>query len=114
MEPDKLIQAFTQVVRNQDYVFSPEAITAIPELQQELTQLETQTPNIFAEAIRQWYLDYEDVRDAVLIEEREIEKISKTKPETQENTQENRYRVLQDELQKLHDNKTATNQSNKS
>lgn len=114
MEPDKLIQAFTQVVRNQDYVFSSEAITAIPELQKELAQLETQPPDLFAEAIRQWYLEFEDVRDAVLIEEREIEKVKKTKPEVQENTPENRYRIVQEELQKLHDNKTAANQQTKS
>ncbi|MCG6136905.1 MAG: hypothetical protein MET45_20085 [Nostoc sp. LLA-1] len=114
MEPDKLIQAFTQVVRNQDYVFSPEAIAAIPELQKELATLETQPPDLFAEAIRQWYLDYEDVRDAVLIEEREIEKVRKTNPEIQENTQENRYRVVQEEVQKLYTKKTSANQPNKS
>ena len=107
MEPDKLIQAFTQVVRDQDYVFSPEAIAAIPELLKELDKLQTQPPDLFAQAIRQWYLDYEDVRDAVLIEEREIEKVRKTKPEIQENTQENRYRVVQDELKKLQDRKTG-------
>ncbi|MBD2250353.1 hypothetical protein [Nostoc parmelioides] len=111
MEPDKLIQAFTQVVRNQDYVFSPEAIVAIPELLNKLAQLETQPPDLFAEAIRQWYLDYEDVRDAVLIEEREIEKVSKSKPEIQENTQENRYRVVQDELKKLEERKTSNSQT---
>ncbi|WP_375505433.1 hypothetical protein [uncultured Nostoc sp.] len=105
MEADKLIQAFTQVVRNQDYVFSSEAITAIPELQKELAELEAQPPDLFSEAIRHWYIEYEDVRDAVLIEEREIEKVSKTKPEIQENTQENRYRVVQDEIQKLHHRK---------
>lgn len=112
MEPDKLIQAFTQVVRNQDYVFSPAAIAAIPELLKKLAQLETQPADLFADAIRQWYLDYEDVRDAVLIEEREIEKVRKTKPEIQENTQENRYRVVQDELKKLQDRKTSNSQTN--
>ncbi|MDZ8051815.1 MAG: hypothetical protein RMX68_027660 [Aulosira sp. ZfuVER01] len=112
MEPDKLIQAFTQVVRNQDYVFSPTAITAIPELQAKIAELETQPPDVIAEALRQWYINYEDVRDAVLIEEREIDKVSKTKPEIQENTQENRYRVLQDELQKLQAKNTAASQPN--
>ncbi|MBD2500786.1 hypothetical protein [Anabaena azotica] len=112
MEPDKLIQAFTQVVRNQDYVFSPVAIAAIPELLKELDQLENQPSDLFAQAIRQWYLEYEDVRDAVLIEEREIEKVRKSKPEIQENTQENRYRVVQDELKKLQDRKTSNSQTN--
>ncbi|MCF2146908.1 hypothetical protein IQ276_010660 [Desmonostoc muscorum LEGE 12446] len=60
-----------------------------------------------AEAIRNWYINHEDVRDAVLLEEREIEKVSKTQPESQENTPQNRYRVLQDELQKLQDRKTV-------
>ena len=112
MEPDKLIQAFTQVLRNQDFVFSPEAIAAIPELQTTLAELETQPPEIFAEAIRKWYLKFKDVRDAVLIEEREIAKVGKTKPENQENTIENRYRVVQDELQKLKDKKTQPPQTN--
>ncbi|OUL30787.1 hypothetical protein BV372_21110 [Nostoc sp. T09] len=112
MEPDKLIQAFTQVARNQDYVFPPDAITAIPELQAKIAELETQPPNVIAEALRQWYINYEDVRDAVLIEEREIDKVSKTKPEIQENTQENRYRVLQDELKKLQAKNTAASQPN--
>ncbi len=113
MEPDKLIQAFTQVVREQDYVFSPEAITAIPELQKNLAELETQTPDLVAEVLRLWYIEYEDVRDAVLIEEREITRVRKTQPENQENIQENRYRVLEEDLAKLHNNKTATNQPNK-
>jgi hypothetical protein len=112
MEPDNIIQAFTQVVRNQDFVFSPEAIAAIPDLQTTLAELETQPPEIFAEAIRIWYLEFEDVRDAVLIEEREIAKVGKTKPENQENTIDNRYRVLQDELQKLKDKNTPPPQTN--
>ncbi len=33
MEANQIIQAFTEVVRNQDYVFSKAAIDAIPELQ---------------------------------------------------------------------------------
>ncbi|MHC5936978.1 hypothetical protein [Nostoc sp.] len=112
MEADKLIQAFTQVVRNQDYVFSPEAIATIPALRETIAEFETQAPQELAEVIRNWYINHEDVRDAVLIEEREIDKISKTKPESQENTQENRYRVLQDELQKLQDKKTVAPQPN--
>lgn len=112
MEADKLIQAFTEVVRNQDYVFSPEAIATIPGLRETIAEFETQSAQELAEAIRNWYINHEDVRDAVLLEEREIEKVSKTKPEAQENTQENRYRVLQDELQKLEAKKTATPQPN--
>ncbi|MEA5549729.1 hypothetical protein VB713_01825 [Anabaena cylindrica UHCC 0172] len=41
-----------------------------------------------------------------MLEEREIEKVGKTKPENQENTVENRYRVLQDELKKLQEKNT--------
>ncbi|WP_335026571.1 hypothetical protein [Nostoc sp.] len=114
MEADKLIQAFTQVVRNQDFVFSPEAIATIPALRETIAEFETQSPQELAEAIRNWYINHEDVRDAVLIEEREIDKISKTKPEAQENTQENRYRVLQDELQKLEEKKTVAPQPKQS
>lgn len=112
MEADKLIQAFTEVVRNQDYVFSPEVIATIPGLRETIAEFETQPAQELAEAIRNWYINHEDVRDAVLLEVREIEKVSKTKPEAQENTQENRYRVLQDELQKLEAKKTATPQPN--
>ncbi|MBW4675631.1 MAG: hypothetical protein KME52_16880 [Desmonostoc geniculatum HA4340-LM1] len=107
MEADKLIQAFTEVVRNQDYVFSPQAIATIPALREIIAEFETQPPQELAEAIRNWYINHEDVRDAVLLEEREIEKVSKTQPESQENTPQNRYRVLQDELQKLQDRKTV-------
>jgi hypothetical protein len=106
MEADQLIQAFTEVVRKQDYVF---AQADIPKVQAKIAELETEPPNIVAETIRQWYLDYEDVRDAVLIAAREIDRISKTQPHLQENTQENRYRVLQEELQKLQDKKTKSN-----
>jgi hypothetical protein len=110
MDADQLIQAFTQVVRNQDYVFSSEAIKAIPELQDKLAKIETQPPDLFVAVIREWYLNYEDVRDAVLIKDREIEKVGKSKPKIPENTQENRYRVVQEELQKLSDKKTTKNQ----
>ena len=111
MEANQIIQAFTEVVRTQDYVFSDAAVAAIPQLQTTIAEIETQPPETVAEAIRQWYLDYEDVRDAVLLAEREIAKVGKTKPENQENTVENRYRVLQDELKKLQEKKTQSKNS---
>ncbi|MBE9054615.1 hypothetical protein [Sphaerospermopsis sp. LEGE 08334] len=112
MEANQIIQAFTEVVRNQDYFFCDAAVAAIPQLQKTIAEIETQPPEIVAEAIRQWYLDYEDVRDAVLLaEEREIEKVGKTKPENQENTVENRYQVLQDELKTLKEKKTSPKKS---
>ena len=106
MEANQIIQAFTEVVRNQDYVFSNAAVAAIPELQKTIAGIETEPPEVVAEAIRQWYLDYEDVRDAVFSEEREIVRVPRTKPEDQENTVENRYQVLQEELEKLKEKKT--------
>ena len=54
----------------------------------------------------QWYLDYEDVRDAVFLEEREIVRVPRTQPEKEEDTLQNRYRVLQEELEKLKEKKT--------
>ena len=105
MEADKLIQSFTQVVQEQDYVFSPEAINDIPSLQKTLAELENSSLESVAEAIRQWYLNHESVRDAVLLEDREISKVKKASPASQENTLENRYRVLQEELQKLQEKK---------
>jgi hypothetical protein len=106
MEANQIIQAFTEVVRNQDYVFSNAAVAAIPELQKTIAGIETEPPEVVAEAIRQWYLDYEDVRDAVFSEKREIVRVPRTKPEDQENTVENRYRPLQEDLKKLKEKKT--------
>jgi hypothetical protein len=54
-------------------------------------------------------LSYEDVRDAVLLEEREIVSVPRTKPENEENTVENRYRLLQEELEKLKEKKMKSN-----
>jgi hypothetical protein len=108
MEANQIIQAFTEVVRNQDYVFSDAAIAAITELQKTIAGIETEPPEVVAEAIRQWYLDYEKVRNAVFLEEREREigRVPRTKPENEENTVENRYRLLQEEVEKLKEKKT--------
>jgi hypothetical protein len=108
MEANQIIQAFTEVVRNQDYVFSDAAIAAIPELQKTIAGIETEPPEVVAEAIRQWYLDYEKVRNAVFLEEREREigRVPRTKPENEENTLENRYRLLQEDVEKLKEKKT--------
>jgi hypothetical protein len=111
MEANQIIQAFTEVVRNQDYVFSDVSLAAITELQKTIAGIETEPPEVVAEAIRQWYLDYdyEDVRDAVLLEEREIVCFPRTKPENEENTLENRYQLLQEELEKLKEKKMKSN-----
>ena len=108
MEANQIIQAFTEVVRKQDYVFSDVSLAAITELQKTIAGIETKPPEVVAEAIRQWYLEHEDVRDAVLLEEREREigRVPRTKPENEENTLENRYRLLQEELEKLKEKKT--------
>jgi hypothetical protein len=103
MEANQIIQAFTEVVRNQDYVFSDVSLDAITELQKTIAGIETEPPEVVAEAILQWYLDYEDVRDSVFLEEREI---VRTKSENEENTVENRYRLLQEEVEKLKEKKT--------
>jgi len=113
IEANQIIQAFTEVVRNQDYVFSDVSIDAITELQKTIAGVETEPTEVVAEAIRQWYLEHEDVRDAVLLEEREkeieeISRVPKTKPE---NTVENRYRLLQEELEKLKEKKTRVQNS---
>jgi hypothetical protein len=110
MEANQIIQAFTEVVRTQDYVFSDAAIAAITELQKTIAGIETEPPEVVAEAIREWFLDYEKVRNAVWLEEREkeISRVPKTKPE---NTVENRYRLLQEELEKLKEKKTRVQNS---
>ena len=102
-EANQIIQAFIEVVRNQDYVFSDVSLDAITELQKTIAGIETEPPEVVAEAIRQWYLDYEDVRDAVVLEiygERRFVK------NDNENTVENRYQPLQEELEKLKEKKT--------
>jgi len=108
MEANQIIQAFTEVVRNQHYVFSDVSLDAITELQKTIAGIETEPPEVVAEAIRQWYLDYEKVRNAVFLEEREREigRVPRTKPENEENTVENRYRLLQEEVEKLKEKKT--------
>ncbi|HCQ20984.1 hypothetical protein [Dolichospermum flos-aquae] len=108
MEANQIIQAFTEVVRNQDYVFSDVSLDAITELQKTIAGIETEPPEVVAEAIRQWYLDYEKVRNAVFLEEREREigRVPRTKPENEENTVENRYRLLQKDVEKLKEKKT--------
>ena len=108
VEANQIIQAFTEVVRNQDYVFSKVPLAAIPELQKTIAGIETEPSEVVAEAIRQWYLehDYEDVRDAVLLEENEIVCFPRTKPENEENTVENCYQPLHEELEKLKEKKT--------
>jgi hypothetical protein len=106
MEPDKIIEAFTQVVREQDYVFDDAATADLPTLQKNLAAIEENlTSQTIVEVLRQWYINHESVRDAILVEEREISKVAKTKPQSQENTLENRYRVLQEEVQNLQDRK---------
>jgi hypothetical protein len=106
MEANQIIQAFTEVVRKQDYVFSDVSLAAITELQKTIAGIETKPPEVVAEAIRQWYLEHEDVRDAVLLEEREIVRVPRTKRENEENTVENRYRLLQKDVEKLKEKKT--------
>ena len=104
-EANQDIEAFTEVVRNQDYVFSKVPLEAIIALQKTIAGIETKPPEVVAEAIRQWYLDYEDVRDAVVLEIYGV-RVPRTKPENKENTVENRYQPLQEELKKLKEKKT--------
>ena len=108
MEANQIIQAFTQEVKKQDYVFSDVSIDAITELKKTIDGIENEPPEVATEAIRQWYIDYEKVRNAVFIEEREREigRVTRTKPEKETNTVENRYRLLQEEVEKLKEKKT--------
>jgi hypothetical protein len=110
IEANQIIQGFTEVVRTQDYVFSEVSLDAITELQKTIAGVETEPPEVVAEAIREWFLDYEDVRNAVWLEEREREigRVPRTKPE---NTLENLYRPLQEELEKLKEKKTRVQNS---
>ena len=119
-EANQDIEAFTEVVRNQDYVFSDVSLDAITELQKTIAGIETEPLEVVAEAIRQWYLDYEKVRDAVFLEFLEnYEKVRDAvfleflemrfvKPEKEENTVENRYQPLQEELEKLKEKKDTS------
>lgn len=105
MKPDELIAAFINAIQEQEYVFNEKAIQDIPSLQQKLAALDNLSSESLSEVIRKWYLNHESVRDAVLVTEREIAKVKKANPATQENTIENRYRIIQDELKKLVDKK---------
>ena len=104
MEPNQLIDAFINVIQKQDYVFDSEAIQDIPSLQNDLTELEN-SGNLslenLAEVIRKWYINHGSVRDAVLVTEREIDKVKKSNPANQETTLENRCRIIKEESGKL-------------
>lgn len=105
MNPDELIAAFMNVIQEQDYVFDDKAIKDIPSLQQKLAALDHLSSESLSEVIRQWYINHESVRDAVLVTEREISKVKKANSAAQENTIENRYRIINDDLKKLADKK---------
>lgn len=112
IEANQIIQGFTEVVRNQDYVFSDVSLDAITELQKTIAGIETEPSEVVVEAIREWFLDYEKVRNAVWFEEheREIEELSRfprTRPENEENTVENHYQLLQEEVEKLKEKKKS-------
>ena len=102
-EANQDIEAFTEVVRNQDYVFSKVPLETITTLQKTIASIETEPPEVVIEAARKWYLDYEDVRNAVFLEFLEMRFV---KPNNNENTVENRYQPLQEELKKLKEKKT--------
>jgi predicted RND superfamily exporter protein len=110
MNPDELIAAFLNVIQEQDYVFNEKAIQDIPSLQEKLAALDNLSSESLAEVIRQWYLNHESVRDALLVTDREISKVKKANPAIQENTIENRYRIIKDELKKVADKKQQGNQ----
>ena len=110
MEADKIIEAFTKVVQEQDYVFNEKAIQDIPSLQEKLAALDHLSSESLSEVIRQWYLNHESVRDAVLVTEREIAKVKKSNPASQENSLENRYRIIKDELKEIGDRKQQSSQ----
>ena len=112
MKPDELIAAFIDVIREQNYVFdNDEIIKDIPLLQEKLTALENNlSSESLAETIREWYLNHESVRDAILVTEREIKKVKKANPASQENTIENRYRIINDELEKIADKNQKSSQ----
>ena len=115
MKTNQLLEAFIQVVRKQDYVFSQEAISSIPQLLEQIEQLPNHTFDTVAEIARLWYIQYPDVRDAVLDAEREIDRVRRTPPANQEYMLENRSRVVREELETLHrryNEQTPPNQTN--
>ncbi|MBW4629837.1 MAG: hypothetical protein KME49_31085 [Brasilonema octagenarum HA4186-MV1] len=98
--------ALSSLLREQDYVFDDSAIADLPTLQKNLAAIENLNSQVIAQVIRQWYLNHESVIDAIFDKEsREINKVAKTKPQSQENTLENRYRILEEEVQKLQERK---------
>lgn len=113
MQPDELINKFIKVIQEQDYLFTSEIIQKdIPSLQKNLKVLENENldPESLAEAIRQWYINHPSVRDAILINEREISKVKKSNPAFGETTLQNQYRIIQDELEKKQQKNDRSNQ----
>jgi len=107
MEPDKIIEAFTQVVREQDYVFSDAAIADIPTLQNKLAAIENPTLEAIAEVLRQWYIHHKSVRNAILLQERKFSRFPKKEPQDDEDKIPNTYRIVREDLEKLYERKQS-------
>ncbi len=104
MIANQIIEIFTNVVKEQDYLFDDVSISEIKVLQEQLKKVGDQSSEQIAKVIRQWYINYPTVRDAVFKAETATRaKINPktTKPESQEETKENQIRILEKELEKL-------------
>lgn len=105
MEANQLIEVFTNVVKEQDYLFANVSRSEIELLQHQLKEARDHSPEpseqIF-EILCQWCKKYPDILDAVFeSESRGKIKPKTTKPESQEEIQENQTRILEEELEKL-------------
>jgi hypothetical protein len=103
MKPELIIQALIEVVKNKDFVFSPQAVEDLPNLKTKISELENAPGDQIKEAIRQWMINHKDVTDAVLgLTQREIRDDLKPSKDTDaEGTLQNKCRILQKEIEKL-------------
>lgn len=102
MEANQLIEVFTNVVKEQDYLFANVSRNEIEVLQKQFKETRHKSAEQIFEVIRNWCINYPDILDAVFESESRAQiKPKTTKPESQEDTLDNQTRILEKELEKL-------------
>ncbi|MBD2163494.1 hypothetical protein H6G04_03655 [Calothrix membranacea FACHB-236] len=89
-EDQNIVEAFLEVVQEQEFVFDPQSQADLSSIKQTLQALENQPLSVASDAIIAWYKQYPDIRDAVLFTAREIT-IKKRNPANQEGTLINQF-----------------------
>jgi hypothetical protein len=98
---DDIVTAFFQVVKDKQYVFDAESRQNLSTLERTLAEVDNQPLDRAADAIMEWCQDYQPVLEAVVFNEREIQRMGKPKPSNQETIFKNKFPTWQDDLKTL-------------